>query len=257
MPDGISRRAMPRPRGPPTVRGHPRAGSSRRERPSIAKRPDRSPARRCRCGSAGPRSVGCRRPRRRGGGGPRRSASCATNAPPSSTSSHSTACGESSDAWKPAAWGRTVRQPRSGRNPGNARLGRSGPPDGSEGPPDGVDALVATLGRPGPDVGAVTVEAAAAARAAGVEEEASSRPGTADAGLDLEPDAQLVQAGAQARRPAGRRPGRRRPREPVHAAARRPGGPLALEDLDGARESSWSRSTRAPWPGSGTGRSSR
>ena len=27
---------------------------------------------------------------------------CATNAPPSSTSSHSTACGESSDAWKPA-----------------------------------------------------------------------------------------------------------------------------------------------------------
>ena len=32
------------PRGPPTVRGHPRAGSSRRERPSSRKRPDRSPA---------------------------------------------------------------------------------------------------------------------------------------------------------------------------------------------------------------------
>lgn len=36
----------------------------------------------------------------------------------------------------------------------------------------------------------MTVEAAAAARAAGVEEEASSRLGTADVGLDLEPDAQ-------------------------------------------------------------------
>ena len=30
---------------------------------------------------------------------------CATNAAPSSTSSHSTACGESSDAWKPAPVG--------------------------------------------------------------------------------------------------------------------------------------------------------
>ena len=158
---------------------------------------------------------------------------------------------------RPDLTGPTVRQPRSGRNPGNACLGRSGPRTGLKGPPDGVDALVATLGRPGPDVGAVTVEAAAAARAAGVEEEASSRRGTADAGLDLEPDAQLVQAGH-------RRVGRR---VDVPAAAARanpstppPGGPaapLALEDLDGARESSWSRSTRAPWPGSGTGRSSR
>ena len=88
---------------------------------------------------------------------------------------------------------------------------------------DGVDTLAATLGCPGPD-GAVTVEAASAARAAGVEEEASSRPGAADAGLDLEPDAQPAQAGH-------RRVGRR---VDVPAAAARanlstppPGGPAA------------------------------
>ena len=38
----------------------------------------------------------------RGGGGPAALGRWATNAPPSPTSSHSTACGESSDAWKPA-----------------------------------------------------------------------------------------------------------------------------------------------------------
>ena len=85
--------------------------------------------------------------------------------------------------------GGPVRQPRSGRIPGTPASAVAAPGRGSEGPPDGVDALVATLGRPGPDVGAVTVEAAAAARAAGVEEEASSRPGTADAGRSTGPGA--------------------------------------------------------------------
>ena len=59
---------------------------------------------------------------------------------------------------------------------------------GSGGPPADVDELVATPGRPGRDVGAVVVELAAAAPAAGVETEASSRPGTAAAGPDVEPD---------------------------------------------------------------------
>ena len=60
----------------------------------------RSPSGPVRVSRASVRRVPSTKATRRG-----RSASvgrCATNAPPSSTSSHSTACGESSDAWKPA-----------------------------------------------------------------------------------------------------------------------------------------------------------
>ena len=71
----------------------------------------------------------------------------------------------------------------------------------------------------------------------GAEEEASSRPGTADAGPDLEPDAPPRTRAATGAAPGPvRRPGRPLPREPVAATARRPGGPLGAEDLDGARE---------------------
>ena len=57
--------------------------------------------------------------------------------------------------------------------------------------------------------------------------EALSRPGTAAPGPGVEPDAHRP-GGPQARHAAGRRPGRRRPREPVHAAGRRPVVRLAL-----------------------------
>ena len=59
-------------------------------------------------------------------------------------------------------------------------------PGGSGGPPADVDALAATLGRPC----RTAVEVAAAAPAGGGETEASSRPGTAAAGPDVEPTAQ-------------------------------------------------------------------
>ena len=60
-------------------------------------------------------------------------------------------------------------------------------PGGSGGLPADVDELAAPFGRPTRAAGDVAVEVAAAA--AGVETEASSRPGTA-AGADVEPDAQ-------------------------------------------------------------------
>ena len=63
-------------------------------------------------------------------------------------------------------------------------------PGGSGGLPVDVDELAATLGRRIRVTGDVAVELAAAAPAAGVDTEASSRPGTAAAGPDVEPDAQ-------------------------------------------------------------------
>ena len=60
-------------------------------------------------------------------------------------------------------------------------------PGGSGGPPADVAELAATLGR---SDGAAGVEVAAAAPTAGVDTEASSRPGTVAAGPDVEPDAQ-------------------------------------------------------------------
>ena len=74
-------------------------------------------------------------------------------------------------------------------------------PGGSGGPPADVDELVATLGRPGRAAAGVAVELAAAAPADVVETEASSRPGTAAAGPDVEPDAQPAKRG---RRRVGR-----------------------------------------------------
>ena len=62
-----------------------------------------------------------------------------------------------------------------------------------------------------------------------------------------------AQAGPQARRPAGRCPGRRRPREPVASAARRPGGPLALRTSTVAREiPGWLLSIPTPSASSGS-----
>ena len=110
---------------------------------------------------------------------------------------------------------------------------------GSGGPPADVDELAATLGRPSRAAGVVAVEVAAATPAAVVEPEALSRPGTAAAGPVVEPDAQTGQAGPQARHAAGRRPGRRRPREPVHAAGRRPVVRLALKDLQVPAKPRW------------------
>ena len=97
-------------------------------------------------------------------------------------------------------------------------------PGGSGGPPADVDELAATLGRPSRDAGGVAVGVAAAAPAAGLETEASSRPGTAArsarlvggrwrdahptgpkatrASLDVEPDAQPATRG---QRRVGRR----------------------------------------------------
>ena len=65
--------------------------------------------------------------------------------------------------------------------------------------------------------GVAAVELVAAASAAGVETEASTWPGTAAAGPDVEPDA--------ARRAAGRHPGRRRPR--ANPFTPPPPGPVA------------------------------
>ena len=63
-------------------------------------------------------------------------------------------------------------------------------PGGSGGPAADVAGLAAPPGRPSCAVGVVAVELAA-----GVETEASSRPGTAAAGLDVEPDAQPARRG--------------------------------------------------------------
>ena len=67
-------------------------------------------------------------------------------------------------------------------------------PGGSGGPAAEVDALAATFGRLRRDAGVVAVGLAAAAPAAGLETEASSRPGTA-AGADVEPDTQPARRG--------------------------------------------------------------
>ena len=57
-------------------------------------------------------------------------------------------------------------------------------PGGSGGPPADIDELAATLGRPRRDAGGGAVGVASTAPAAGLETEASSRPGTA-ASLDV------------------------------------------------------------------------
>ena len=102
-------------------------------------------------------------------------------------------------------------------------------PGGPGGPPAAVDELAAPLGRPGCAGGVAADELAAVAPAASLGTEASSRPGTAAAGPDVEPDAQPARRGHSA---VGRRVdvprADHRPREPVHAAARRHGGHLAL-----------------------------
>ena len=67
-------------------------------------------------------------------------------------------------------------------------------PGGSGGPPAAIE-LVAPLGRPRRAAGVMAVELAAAAVAAGGETEASSRPGLAAAGPDVEPDAQPARRG--------------------------------------------------------------
>ena len=137
-------------------------------------------------------------------------------------------------ASRSVARGRTVRQPRSGRIPRNARLGRGagrsgGPPAARCGPPPG---------RSSPDVGAGGRRGHPRPRPP----PASRRmppagPGTAAAGPDLEPDPPPPTRAATGAPPGPvRRPGRRLPREPVAATARRPGGPIGAEDLDGARE---------------------
>ena len=66
---------------------------------------------------------------------------------------------------------------------------------GSGAPPADVDELAAPFGCPNRAAGAVAVEGAAAATAGGVNTEASSRPGTAAAGPDAEPDAQPARRG--------------------------------------------------------------
>ena len=70
--------------------------------------------------------------------------------------------------------------------------------------PADVDELIATLGRPDRAGGGVAVEVAAAAPAAGGEMDASSRPGTAAAGPDVE-----VEPAAQPATRGHRRVGRR------------------------------------------------
>ena len=74
-------------------------------------------------------------------------------------------------------------------------------PGGSGSLPADVDELVARPGRSSCAAGIAAVELAAAAPAAGVETEASTRPGTAATGPDVEPDAQPAKRG---RRRVGR-----------------------------------------------------
>ena len=68
-------------------------------------------------------------------------------------------------------------------------------PGGSGGPPADVDELAASLVRPGRAVGDMAVELAAAAPAASVETEASSRPETVAAGSAVEPGAHPARRG--------------------------------------------------------------
>ena len=90
-----------------------------------------------------------------------------------------------------------------------------------------------TLGRSRSAAGVAAGEVASVLPAVpGVEIKASTRPGTPVAGPAVEPDAQPATRG---RRRVGRQvhiraDGARGPREPVHAAARRYGGPVALRD---------------------------
>ena len=61
-----------------------------------------------------------------------------------------------------------------------------------------MDELAAPLGRPGGAAGVAAVELASFPPAAGLGTEASSRPGTAAAGPDVEPDAQPARRGHSA-----------------------------------------------------------
>ena len=103
---------------------------------------------------------------------------------------------------------RTARRP-----PGVSRAGGFAPgtaasaaaaPSGSGALPADIDEVAAALGRPSRAAGVVAVEVAAAAPAAGVETEASSRLGTAAAGPDVE-----VEPAAQPASCGHRRVGRR------------------------------------------------
>ena len=116
--------------------------------------------------------------------------------------------------------------PRALRTSGTA-VAAAATPGGSGGLPADVGALVATLGNPSSAADAVAVELAGARarhRRDGDLQPARNRRRRARCRARCTTD----QARPSARRAAGRHPGRRRRREPVHAAARRHGGHPAL-----------------------------
>ena len=94
-------------------------------------------------------------------------------------------------------------------------------PGGSGGLPADIAELAKTLGRPGRAASVEAVEVAAAAPPAGVETEASSRPGTAGGGRpDVEPEAQPARRGH-------RRVGRRVDVARANPSTPPPAGPAA------------------------------
>ena len=112
---------------------------------------------------------------------------CARNRPNFNTDSGLTPNGRGAGGVSPgsAPKGNAPRSPRASRPalrglfaPGTPASAAAAP-DGSGGPAADGDELAATLGRPRRAAGGVAVGVASAAPAAGLETEASSRPGTA------------------------------------------------------------------------------
>ena len=129
---------------------------------------------------------------------------CCRNRPNSNTESRLTpnGGGPAGERLGSAPKGTARRPPRASRPalreffaPGTPASAAASP-GGSGGLPADVAELAKTLGRPGRAAGVEAVEVAAAAPPAGVETEASSRPGTAAGGRpDVEPDAQPARRG--------------------------------------------------------------
>ena len=122
---------------------------------------------------------------------------CSRNRPKFNTESRLTLNGRGPvGEWPGSIPARTAARPPRASGPALRRFFAPGQsaaatpaPGGSGGLPADIDKLAAPFGRPTRAAGDVAVEVAAAAPAAGVDTEASSRPGTA-AGPDVEPDAQ-------------------------------------------------------------------
>ena len=124
------------------------------------------------------------------------------------------------------------------------RLGCRGPWSGVWRSAGRLDELAAPLGRPSSNVGVGAGEVAAASPAAG-ETEASSRPGTAAAESDVEPDAQPARRGDRCIVQGVDCPGRRRPRT-RHVSRQTAPWLLGVEDLHGAREARCSSTSPTP-----------